>query len=347
MTIPSININFQISTVLQLIEEGSYIAKYFIPAKIVINKLNLPSFGIDLNMHKFSISISPMPKIFLRIDIAKIKFLFNSIHKIAGLKIESIKILTINQSNKPNLAINLSKIHSYLTFDEKSRFDLTKMNFKSIKKMPQRIAESQPLKYISIKYKMDLIQVNYTHFFAKILIYFIFKLLINFKAIPFIPNISLENLPKIKLYMDCLINTILINFVIIDPFASAALKGVKLIYNEKWEASINDLALLPISKDETLSSTHSFMIKLNEEEDLISMSIQDGQLFILLGENKVYVDFKLLFYLVKFMMSSPLLKIKPLLMQIKQLKNPNEIIQKVIYILKRQIYRFLLQKRVN
>lgn len=328
LNIPSININFQVSTLLQLIDEASYLITFFIPSGLKLDNINLPNFGIDLRMHKFIISISPLPRVFLNLELPAVKFLLNPSHSIAGLDIDSVKVYTVNHQEKKNMVLNLSKIRSFLSFSLKYEYNLSVLTFKSIKKLPQREVDAHQLKYVLINYKMDLIQVNYTHFFAKILITSIFRMLINCKTIPLIANMSLDFLTKIKVNIDCFINKIQVNFFVIDPFASLELSHIKLMYKDKWEASINDLSLLPITKEneENSSPYSSFMIKKNEKEDLVSITVQDGQLYSVISENNLFINFKILFSLIQFMMASPFLKIKPILNRIKKLENPNEMI---------------------
>ncbi|KAK8886447.1 hypothetical protein M9Y10_041910 [Tritrichomonas musculus] len=326
LIVPSLKVNFPVSIFSQVINDiPLFIPFDLLPPLSSIKDLYLPNVGIDLLMNDFSMAFFPSQKVSLKLKIPSMKFLFNSSHNIAGLNIDSINVLTISDSDKPTLIVNLSEIQSLLTFTEKNKNELSKLTLESIQKLPQEESVKQPLKCFYFYYKMSLIQINYTHFFAKTLISCVFKTMFNFKSLPAIPNISLETLSKIKVHLDCSIERMQINFVVfINPFASVTLTGIKLNYDDKWSASINDFTLLPVTEEEAKSDLKSFIIK-KGDDDFISITIQDGQLFSILSEFELNVDFKLLFTIVQFMMASPFLQINPIMAAIKKSKNPNEI----------------------
>ncbi|KAK8844228.1 hypothetical protein M9Y10_024436 [Tritrichomonas musculus] len=329
--IPSIEINFPISLLAQFANEASsFIPKDFTPSSSLTTDAFLPNFGVDLEMEMLSIAFYPTPKRALRLEMPSVKFILNSSHYISGVKVDSIKIFTIYHSDKPILVVNLANIQSILTFSEKTDYDLPTITIEDIKKLPQDKTVKHPLECLYFTYKMDLIQINYTHFFAKTLIDSIFKSMIDCRSLPSIPSIPIENFSKLGIKIDCYIQTIQFNFVIINPFASATFTGVKLIYNEKWEASIKNITLVPISNEgEKRTTQRSLITKKNENEDLVSITIQNGEFYAVLSEIDLYVDLNLLFSIIRYLMASPFLKVKPLLAEIKKSKDPNATIQKM------------------
>lgn len=335
--IPSVEINIPISILAQLANEASK----FIPKDLIKssssslptnNETYLPNFGIDIEMVNLSVSFYPTPKRALRLEMPGVKFVLNSSYKISAFEIGSIKLFTIYHSDKPILAVDLSKIQSILTFAEKTDYSLDTTTVESIRKLPQKETEKEPLKTLYFEYKMESMQINYTHFFAKMLIGSIFKSMIDCQSLPSAPSISMENFSKLGVKFNFSIEKIQINFVIIDPFASVTFTGIKLSYNEKWEASVNNITVLPISKDESESSIQRSLIKKkNNDENLVSITIQD-ELYAILAECDLYIDLKLLFSLTRFMMASPFLKIKPLLAEINKSKDHDSKIQKMDYV---------------
>ncbi|KAK8883460.1 hypothetical protein M9Y10_042546 [Tritrichomonas musculus] len=332
VNVPSIFIDFQLPNLLKLLDITSYlISTYILPLNLSIDEIILPNTGIDIEINQCIVTITPLPKVFLRLDIPCIKLILNSYHNIAALNLEAIKIYSVNQIDKPILILNISKIQSILSFVKESKLDLSKLTFESIQKLPHEISnDNHPLNYLKILYKMDLVQINYSHFFVKVLIYLVFKALIDCKTIPTISNLTIDDIvSKIKIQFDCFVNKIQINLILIDPFASVTLKKIKLSYKSKFETSINDLIILPITKGEEESNLKSFMTKKNDNDDIISITKKNDKLISHLSEFNLVIDFEMLFTLVQYISASPFLKIKPLIMHIKKLRNPNEIIEKI------------------
>lgn len=285
------------------------------------NSLSSLNFGIDFVLNKLSVSVYPEPKKSLRLEIPGIKFMHNPSYSITGIEISSILLYTVYHTDDPTLILNLSKIESILTFSENTDFDLSQITFDSIAQLPQKETEKQPLTNLFFSYKMDLIQVNYNHFFAQVLADSIFKSMANFESLPKEQAVKIDSLLNIGIHIDCAIEKIEINFVIIDPFASVTFTKIKLNYNEKCEASVKDLTVLPISKDERLTVKRSLITKKDAKDDLLSITIQNGELYAILAECDFYIDLTLLLNLAKFLFTSPLLNIKPLTVSEKEEKS--------------------------
>ena len=303
--IPNIQLSLSIDFMLLLFNEVSSLIPENTPS---LGPFSMPKIGADLEISNIDISFFTLSASALLLNIPNIKFIYNSCHKVSGLGIDLLTLLIVVKNSEPSSALIINNLEAIIGFSGDSSENISNYSLEFIRKMDHYNSKDIPLNNLQLQYKTGSIVMNYTHLLAETLI----ELFADDRLLSLMPS-NIKGLTKditINAKVQCNIEDIEINFIIVETFCTFRCSGIYIQTDKDLEAKIKDLVIIPVNSQ---IQHRSLLSKINQDDNILSISLKNMSLYefsVFLADSEFFIDYRLLFTLAQFLWAAPFVKFK-------------------------------------